>query len=316
METNIIRVLKPGLLTTIQDLGRYGYQQFGMVVAGAMDGFALQIANLLVGNNRDEAGIEITMVGPELLFLEDAIIALCGADLSPTLDGHPVPNWTSFHVKSGQILRFGHIRSGARAYLAVSGGLVIPAIMNSKSTYLKAGIGGIAGRALQKGDILRGTKHSFVKKIAGRRLATVEIPTYSSKEEIRVLLGPDQDAFTEEGIETFLSQRYTVSHESDRMGYRLTGPSIRHKDRADILSDAILFGTVQVPASGEPIILMADRQTVGGYARIATVISVDFSLLAQLKPNDQLYFRAVSLREAQELYMKQEGLLKMLSLAF
>lgn len=315
MENNILEVLKPGLLTTIQDLGRPGYQQYGMVVAGAMDAFSLQVGNLLVGNSRQEAGLEITLMGPELRILEDAIVAICGADLSPTLDEEPVSLWKTFYVGKGKILRFGQPKAGARAYLTVAGGLDVTPVMNSKSTYVKAGIGGLNGRALQRGDIIRcAGERNLNKKIVHRGLHPDDIPHYPLAREIKVILGPDVDAFSEESKEIFLTSTYTVSNQCDRMGFRLTGSAIRHKSGADIISDAIALGTIQVPVSGEPIILLADRQTTGGYTRIATVISVDIPFVSQMRPGSKMTFKSVSLEEAQRLYLEQELFLKMLSI--
>ncbi|WP_420908712.1 biotin-dependent carboxyltransferase family protein [Brevibacillus humidisoli] len=313
---DVFRVKKPGVLTTVQDLGRTGYQQYGMVVAGAMDPFALQVGNLLVGNGRGEAGLEITLIGPELEILCDTVIAICGAELSPTLDGSRVPMWKSLKAKKGQTLRFGAPKKGARAYLTVAGGIDVPLVLGSKSTYMKAGVGGLAGRALQKGDILQqGSSDRPLQHLIGRGLMPTEIPQYRDSYTARVVLGPDRDSFLEEGITIFLQGEYQITQQADRMGYRLAGPKIRHREGADILSDAIVPGTIQVPANGEPIILLADRQTTGGYARIGTVISVDLPYIAQMLPGHQLRFAEVSIEEAHRLYVKAERYLRELSIA-
>lgn len=307
-----LEVIRPGLATSVQDLGRIGYQQYGVVVSGAMDAFAVQVGNLLVGNRREEAGLEMTVMGPELRVLQDTVIAICGADLTPTLNGTEIPLWKSIQVKQGQTLRFGQPRSGVYAYLAIQGGIHVPEIMGSKSTYVKAKMGGLEGRYLKKGDVLETA--AVTKKWAGRRgLSASTIPDYRSSQTIRVVLGPDHESFDQASIDTFLSETYRVTTQSDRMGYRLSGPKLRHLSGADIISDAILPGAIQVPANGVPIVLLADRQTTGGYTRIATVITVDLPRIAQMTPNSELAFEAISVEEAQQLLIGQERLLRQLS---
>lgn len=310
MSEKLFQVMKPGLMTTFQDLGRHGYQEYGVVVAGAMDDFSLQIANLLVGNQRDEAGLEVTMMGPTLKVLQDAVIAITGGNLSPRVNGQPAPMWKSFAVKEGQLIEFGQPLEGIRSYISVAGGFDLPAVMGSNSTYLKAKIGGLNGRALEKEDILYGNEK--VHAVTGRSLHYDEIPKYQKEVAVRVVLGPHQDAFTDEAINTFLSSNYEITPQSDRMGFRLKGPELTHKTNADIISEAIPLGGIQVPANGQPIILMADRQTTGGYTRIATVISTDISLLAQAAPRAVVRFKEVSVEEAQEVYQGRESLLRVL----
>ncbi|WP_102707816.1 5-oxoprolinase subunit C family protein [Terribacillus saccharophilus] len=310
MSKKLFQVIKPGLLTTFQDLGRTGYQEYGVVVAGAMDDFSLQIANLLVGNQRDDAGLEVTMMGPVLKVLEDSVIAITGGNLSPRVNGQPAPMWKSFEVKEGQLVEFGQPMEGIRSYISVAGGFDLPAVMGSNSTYLKAKIGGLNGRALEKEDILYGNED--VHAVTGRSLHYDEIPKYQKEVTVRVVLGPHQDAFTDEAIKTFLSSNYEITPQSDRMGFRLKGPELTHKTTADIISEAIPLGGIQVPANGQPIILMADRQTTGGYTRIATVISADISLLAQAAPGAVVRFEEVSVEEAQEVYQGRESLLRVL----
>lgn len=311
MENARIEVIKPGLTTTIQDLGRTGYQQYGMVVAGAMDIFALQVANLIVGNERGAAAIEVVLMGPQLRFKSDTVIAICGANLSPTLDGEPIECWKSHRVSAGQTLSFGKPIDGTYAYVAVSGGIMTPEVMGSRSTYIKGGIGGLNGRPLTKGDFLpTGTP---VMESAGRQLQPDLVPNYNKPRKIRVILGPEKNAFTEEGLHNFLSSSYKVTTQNDRMGARLEGPKIEHVNGADIISDAIFPGTIQVPASGQPIILLADRQPTGGYTRIATVITEDVPRVAQSLPGKELAFEAVSLELAQQLYHRRHKLLKTLA---
>ncbi|GAA5347002.1 5-oxoprolinase subunit C family protein [Planifilum fimeticola] len=310
-----LEVLQPGLLTTVQDLGRTGFQHTGMVVAGAMDAFSLQVANCLVGNRRGEAGLEMTMTGPELKALDDIVIALCGADLGPTVDGVPAPLWKSFVLERGSVLRFRGASSGVRAYLAVAGGLCAEDVMGSKSTYVRAGIGGMRGRPLRRGDILERGDGGAVLHRSGRSLSADQIPRWNKEDEVRVILGPQEDAFTPKGIRTFLGSKYQVTPQSDRMGIRLRGPEIEHRESADILSDAVSMGAVQVPADGQPIVLMADRQTTGGYAKIAAVISVDLPKMAQFPPGGLVSFREIGIKAAQELAIRQEYFLQRLEAA-
>ena len=301
-----IEVIEPGLLTTVQDTGRYGYQRYGVPVSGALDTLALRVANLLVDNSQEEACLEVTLIGPQLRFLRSITIALTGADLGPTLDATPVPMWQSVQVHEGSILTFQGARDGVRTYLAVSGGLDVPQVMGSRSTYLRAGIGGVEGRALRAGDIIGTPDTPGSASTVRWRLPERYIPFYGHHHELRVIMGPQDDAFTEEGIQTFLSSQYTVTPESDRMGYRLEGPKIQHRADADIISDGSPLGAVQVPADGMPIVLLADRGTTGGYTKIATVISADIYKLAQAAPGNTVRFTKVSLEEAYQAVREQE----------
>lgn len=309
-----ITVLNPGLLTTVQDLGRIGYQQFGVTVSGVMDPRSTAIANILVGNEEGEAVLECTMMGPHLQFDQATCIAVTGGDLGPTLDGHPIPSYRAIQVKAGQALRFTAPRQGCRAFLAFAGGLDIPLVMNSRSTYLKAKIGGFQGRKLEKGDVIpfRAPK-TELKNLNIRFLSPEFVPR--PEYTLRVILGPQDDYFTQEGVDTFLGQTYTVTPEFDRMGCRLEGPEIQHKDGGDIISDGISFGAIQVPSSGKPILMLADRQTTGGYTKIANVISVDFRILAQLKSGDKVRFYPVSIAFAQEALLAQRAAMKTLRAA-
>ena len=306
-----IEVLHPGLLTTVQDLGRTGYQRFGVSVSGAVDPRSAAVANILAGNPDGEAVLECTVLGPQLRFDAPAVIAVTGADLGPTLDGVPVENYRALRVQAGQTLRFTGPKCGCRAYLAVSGGLDVPEVMGSRSTYMKAKIGGWHGRKLEKGDVLPlrapGTEP---KALENRAIA----PEFRGRSEytLRVVMGPQDDAFTPGGVSAFLSGVYTVTPEFDRMGCRMEGPEIEHAGSADILSDGIAFGAVQVPDSGQPIVMLADRQTTGGYTKIANVISADFRILGQLKSGDRVRFEKVSLAAAQEALLAQRASLRLL----
>jgi KipI family sensor histidine kinase inhibitor len=294
-----LEVQRAGVLTTVQDLGRPGYQRFGVPVSGAMDPVALQVANILVGNPPGAAGLEATAVGPCLRFHVDAAAALTGGRFSARLDGQAVPWYESFMVHAGQVLDIQEAVEGFRAYLAVGGGLDLAFVLGSRSTCLSARLGGLGGRKLTEGDrleIARPPRAPLVGCAPPRGWA----PTRDHPARVRVVLGPQAEAFGEKGRQTFLSSVYQVTPETDRMGCRLQGPVIAHAAGADIISDWIPSGGIQVPGSGQPIILLADRQTTGGYTKIATVIGPDLPLVAQSRPGDALRFRAVSVAEAQE----------------
>lgn len=308
-------VLNPGVLTTVQDRGRIGYQQFGVSVSGVMDPRAMELANILVGNAHDEAVLECTMLGPQLRFDEGNIIAVTGGNLSPTLDGTPLQSYRACRVEAGQTLRFAGLRAGCRAYIAFAGGLDIPLVMGSRSTYMKAKIGGLEGRKLEKDDTIgfRAPKED-IKNLDTRAITPEFVPR--ELYTLRVVMGPQDDMFTESGIQTFLSETYTLTPEFDRMGCRFEGKEIEHKDSGDIISDGIAFGAIQVPSAGKPIIMMADRQTTGGYTKIATVISADFRILAQLKAGDKVRFEKVSIGAAQEALLAQRAALRTFEWAF
>ncbi|WP_409291446.1 biotin-dependent carboxyltransferase family protein [Peribacillus sp. SCS-37] len=318
----MIIVDKPGLLTSIQDSGRTGYQKYGVVASGTMDSFAHRAANLLVGNDEREAVLEITLLGPALTFEEDTLIAVCGGDLTPTVDGVSIPLWRTILVRKGGTLRFRGTRLGCRCYVALAGGLSIPGVMGSKSTYLRAGIGGFEGRALQTGDqmavnppgavsnkmaaFLSNKKTTPFYTQADWQISAAAIPSYSDNPVIRVIKGPEFELFSEESKSRFFSEAYTVTPDSDRMGYRFKGEKLSLDAARELISTAVSFGTIQVPSDGCPIILLADRQTTGGYPRIGTAAAVDLPLLAQAKPGDRVSFREIQLQEAQALYLQRE----------
>jgi len=294
-----IKVIRPGACTTVQDLGRIGYQKFGIPVAGVMDEFAASVANFLVGNERGEAVLEITYLGPTLAFQEDMLIGIAGAEVSPKLNGTPVPLWESFLVKKDDVLSFGSVKSGVRAYIAFAGSIDVPVVNGSKSTLMKSKIGGFQGRMLKAEDELS----ICVRQGADpRRLPIQYIPVYPHSNDISVCLGPQDDYFTEQGLADFFGQPYTVTAYADRMGIRLEGTVIAHKTKADIISDAAVIGSIQVPADGKPIILMADRQTTGGYTKIGTVIKEDIVKLAQMAAKDTILFHRISMEDAQQKY--------------
>lgn len=306
MEKKInIKVINPGIMSTIQDLGRKGYQAYGVPEAGAMDKEAALIANLLLGNPEDAALIEVTVMGLELEFDGQVMIAVAGADLNFQINGVPAPMYQSICMQAGSRLSFKGIRQGSRAYLAIGGQVCLPKIMDSYSTYMRGQLGGYQGRKLEKGDILQ----VKVRECQGKNLESGLIRDYGVS-EIRVLIHRDEDLFTGQGINDFLTGIYNISNSSDRMGYRLEGPLIGHRYGADIISRPINFGAVQVPGHGQPIIMLADRQTVGGYAQIATVISADLPFIAQMLPGQQLTFKEISLREAQNIYRERLQVLR------
>lgn len=294
----MITVLNPGLFTTVQDGGRWGYQAYGMPVAGAMDRFAYRCVNLLAGNTGEAAVLEMTMFGGTYRFEQAAFVALGGADMEAVLDGNPVQNWSAFPVRAGSELSFGYAVNGCRTYLAILGGIDVPEVLGSKSTYTRAAVGGYEGRPLKAGDVIRFNRDGLVLPVSCKSLPADFIPEYCNEIVLRVLLGPQDNLFTEQGIKTLFTESFSITTDADRMGYRLEGPAIRHHGGADIVSDALCQGAIQVPGHGMPIIMMADRQTTGGYAKIGTVIGPDLARLAQAKPGDSVRFIKVTEDEA------------------
>ena len=299
-----IRILKGGMLTTVQDLGRTGYQSQGFSVAGVMDVRSFKIANLLLDNPENEAVLEFTLIGPTLEFTSSTIIAITGGDFQPVLNGKPVEMYRALYINKGDILKFGSARTGSRGYIAFSSYLNIPVVMGSRCTNLKSSLGGFKGRKLQAGDYIGfRIKRRYLPFFLSRKLEPDHFDDVQA--ELRVVMGPQDDLFSKQGLETFLTQEYTVTSDFDRMGCRLEGPFIAPKKGSDIISDGIDFGSIQVPAHGKPIILLADRQTTGGYGKIATVASVDIPKLVQRKTDHKIRFRAISVEEAQELYLNE-----------
>ncbi|MBU8893809.1 MAG: biotin-dependent carboxyltransferase family protein [Bacteroidales bacterium] len=302
-----IKTIKSGIQTTVQDTGRWGYQQYGMPVSGAMDTYSLQLANKLVGNNLNEACLEATINGPTIQFEEDIYISLCGANMQAKINNAEVEMYKTLAVKTGDILSFGELINGSRTYIAFSGGIKVPVIMGSKSTYLRGNIGGLNGRQLKAGDELEIGNSSDEPEI--KKATSSQIPDYKDSFTARIIAGPESGYFTLNGLEKFLYSEFELSDQCDRMGYRLSGAKIEHKSTAEIISSGITFGSVQVPMHGESIIMMADRQTTGGYPRIANVISADLSYIAQLKPGDKIRFEEVKLDVAYKILKVQRNLL-------
>ena len=300
-----IRILKGGMLTTVQDLGRTGYQSQGFSVAGVMDVRSFKIANLLLDNPENEAVLEFTLIGPTLEFTSATIIAITGGDFQPMINEEPAPMYTAIYVNKGDILKFGSAKTGSRGYIAFSSYLDIPVVMGSRCTNLKSKIGGFKGRKLQAGDYIGfRIKRRYLRFFLSRKLEPEKFDEDAVK--VRVVMGPQESKFSKQGIETFLSSEYTVTSEFDRMGCRLDGAYIAPKESSDIISDGIAFGSIQVPAHGKPIILLADRQTTGGYAKIATVASVDIPKVVQRKTDHKIRFEAITVQEAQKLYLKEQ----------
>ncbi len=294
----VFQVTKPGMFTTIQDRGRYGYLRYGVPVSGAMDQFSLTAANCLVSNDSNSACIETTLIGPELQALAKTQIAVTGGQCSPMINSYDVPMWRTLNVESGDIISFGRMKSGCRAYLAIRGGIEVPVILGSRSTYVRGKFGGLEGRQLKTGDIIETANASFVK--AEYLLSEKLVPQFEQNICTHVILGPQTEMFTEKGLKTLLSEPYKVTPESDRMGYRLEGSPIEHKAKADIISDALLSGAIQVPKSGKPILIMRDAQTTGGYPKIAVTITSDLCTLGQARPNDEVNFVQTTLKEAHQ----------------
>jgi antagonist of KipI len=332
-----IRVRRPGLRTTIQDLGRGGLQQYGVSVGGAMDSFAIRVANLLVGNEENAAALEMTLSGPELDFERGALIAICGGDWRPTIGGVAVPAWRPVLIVKGAVLKFHNAAAGCHAYLAVAGGFDVPVVLGSRSTYLRAGIGGLHGRALQAGDVLhvrpRCTEADVTAMLAGpwlqppqepraqgsfvaaRWFVGVDLAHDAEHPIVRVVRGSEFDWLTPESQSNFFTAEFQVTPQADRMGYRMAGPTLNLGSFHELLSEAVAAGTIQVPPNGQPIVLMADRATTGGYAKVAHVATVDLPVMAQARPGAKIRFRPISIEEAQVLYRAREAEIRKLKVA-
>lgn len=302
-----ISVIKPGLLSTIQDLGRWGFQRFGVPVSGAMDRLALRLGNIILGNDEADAAIECTWMGPSLRFDREQLIAITGANLFPKLNGKEIAMWKPIYVPKDGILSFGKAEAdGCRAYICFYGGLDVPLVLGSRATYMNGKMGGINGRALVKGDQISFLKSlelgqstfnwsmdsSLYPNLAGRR--------------VRIMAGPHTDRLESESLSDLFSQAFEASNASDRMGYRLKSKALALRDKRELLSSGVTYGTIQLPADGHPIILMADHGTTGGYPIIGQVATIDLPLLAQLKPGEQIRFEEISMQQAQHLLLERE----------
>lgn len=316
-----ITVLTPGILTTVQDLGRYGYQKNGVIVSGAMDTYAMRLSNIMIGNDENEGVLEITLIGPSLSIAKGNLISITGANLSPTINGKKVPMGRPIYLKKDATLKFGRCISGCRCYLSVAGGFNVPIIMGSKSTYLRAKLGGKDGRALLKNDVLELGRKSelslnIIKKlvelngdesfIAPKWYIKDYVSHNSDTTVIRVFEDRQFKNANEQIINEFFNCLFSIDTKSDRMGYRLNGPKIIFKENIEMISEEVSFGTIQIPPDGNPIILLADRATAGGYPKIAHVISCDIQKLVQLKPSDKVKFKKITLVEAESLHLRRE----------
>ena len=297
-----MHILQAGPLTTVQDRGRFGYMEYGITSSGVMDTLAYSQLVSLLENEPGAAVLEMTLMGAELVFDEDVYAAYTGADMQAVYDGGILmERGHVYRIQKGHRLRFGMAKSGVRAYFAIAGTIEVPSVMGSRSTNLKCGLGGFEGRRLQNGDALPIRAREFSEGEQKRLLKkTIDQTDYEREKTVRVILGPQKEMFTEEGVQTFLGSPYTVSVESDRMGIRLEGEKVLADGNTDIISDGIVFGSVQVTTAGLPIVMMADHQTTGGYAKIATVIQEDLPILAQARPGDRIRFVQAELIKLQK----------------
>jgi len=302
-----LAILEPGPQTTVQDLGRFGHLRSGIPPSGPVDRRAFVLANRLVGNPDGAVGLECAYTGPRFEVDGPSAVAVTGAEVSVTVNGQPAPRSTTILLAGGDVVKVGSARIGVRAYVALSGGLDVPPALGSRATYLRGRLGGLGGRALQAGDRLR-TSAAALPPV--RSLRPEAVPDLAQEPVIRVVLGPQADRFTEEGIATFLAGPYEMLPQSDRMGARLRGPRIAHTRGHDIISDGTALGSIQVPGDGQPIVLLVDHQSTGGYTKIATVCSFDVGRVAQVRPGQRLTFRAVSVEEAHRLRDESEALLE------
>ena len=295
-----LRALAPGLHTTVQDLGRVGWQAQGVPVSGALDAESLRLGNALVGNPPGMAALEILLGGPTFEVDADTVrVALAGAGASLSrADAAGAPAWRSLTLRRGDIFQIALGPESACAYLAVEGGIAAPAALGSASTYVRAGLGGIAGRALRAGDLV---PLALARASERGEARLPRPPAAASREPVRVVLGPQLEYFTDEAVATLLGAEFRVSNSADRMGMRLDGPPLRHRAGWDIVSDAIPTGAIQVPGSGQPIVLLADHQTTGGYPKIATAASADLPVIGRRRPGDTVRFAAVAVEAAEAL---------------
>ena len=321
-------VVKPGALAAVQDLGRYGFQRYGVLVGGAMDEWSHRLANALLGNDENDATLEMVLAGPSLLLHRPLRVAICGADLAPTVSGRtgtePLPHGRPVWLREGARIDFGAPRSGVHAYLAVCGGFAVPRVMGSRSTYLRGGFGGLGGRALATGDRLDAPPHparrhcappptptDFSRSVSSAIVlapSPIVVPPVATAEveTVRVIAGAQQSLFTDDARERLFASEYRIGLQSDRMGYRLEGPTLERTKQTEMISEAVTFGTIQVPPDGLPIVLMADRQTAGGYPKFGEVASADLRVLAQMAPRRRLRFAPIALADAQRILLARE----------
>lgn len=302
-----VRVERPGLLTTVQDGGRFGYAHLGISASGAADALALRIGNLLVGNDENDAALEMTLLGGAFVFDADATIAMAGADFGATLAARSLAPWSTVRVGAGARLELGASRSGARCYLCVRGGFQVPKVLGSASTHLMTGLGGHNGRALAPGDVLSIGPASNRPPARDDSVDTDWIRSLYAARPIRVTPGPQIDWFAAEMRTQFVSSYYTVLEQSNRMGVRLTGPAIERPSQEELLTEGVSLGAIQVPQNGQPIVLFVEHQTTGGYPKIANVCNADMHRIGQLRPRDTVRFELVSFEEAHRELLELES---------
>jgi antagonist of KipI len=304
---NTLTVLAPGLLTTVQDLGREGFGAIGVSASGAADALALRVGNKLLGNPEGAAALEMTLLGGTFQFSGETWSAISGSDFGGTLDGQSLATHTVFKVQPGQTLQFGATKSGARAYLCVRGGLDVPKVLGSRSTHLLSGLGGFEGRALRKGDVL--PLGGAANTMQPRKIAENWLTTFSPRKTIRVAEGPQWVSFSDEVRKSFFAQSYLVTEEANRMGIRLHGSQTPLPSVGEMITEGVSLGAIQLPSGGQPIILFVEQQTTGGYPIIANVIAADLASVGQLRPRDEIRFELVSMLDAQKLFREQERIL-------
>lgn len=308
-----INIVQPGFQTTVQDLGRPGYAQFGVSASGASDRLSLRLGNLLVGNKPSSAALEMTLVGGTFEFEAEAVIAITGSDFEPIINGKQAPMWSSLLIYAGDVLRLGATKTGARCYLCIRGGVQVPSLLGSASTHIMTKLGGLEGRALKKNDVLiynKSDSDSFIPV----QLKNEIMQSLSIRDTLRVTYGPQMDWFTDEALDIFSSSTFRVAEEANRMGLRLTGEALERKDSKDMITEGVSLGAIQVPQDGRPIILFVEHQTTGGYPKIANVISADVHAVGQLRPRDEVRFKFVSIENALSLLSHQESLINSQSL--
>jgi antagonist of KipI len=304
-------VTRAGFLTSVQDLGRTGFRQFGVSTSGALDSFALRVANLLVGNDEGAAGLEITLGGLQLRFEDERIVAWCGGEFDVQIGSRALPAGHVAHLQAGDELKFGRAQIGCRCWLAISGGIDVPVVLGSRSTDLRANFGGLEGRRLRDGDQLSLGEFRQSETAAAAGISSWSAPhdwasPASRHPSLRFIRGVDWNRFNDVTIQRFTQHEFTVSPDSDRMGVRFDGSELKREDETDLISEAVAPGTIQVPPSGKPILLLGDCQTIGGYPKIAHVITVDLGIAAQLRAGDRVRFSEVTLQDAHRLLMERE----------
>lgn len=306
----VIQVQSPGLFSTVQDLGRYGYGPFGVSPSGAADPVALRIGNLLLGNAPSAAAIEMTLLGGTFLFPDGGIVALTGSDFGGTVNGSPFPAWTTRQVRPGETVKTGPTRSGARCYLCVHGGIAVKLLLGSASTHILTRLGGLDGRALRKGDVLPIGEPDSGDTYRPRTIVPEVLARLQPRKVLRATVAEQTDLFSEDSVRRFYQDPYTVTEESNRMGLRLDGAVLETPHSGQMTTEGVSLGAIQVPAGGHPIILFVEQQTTGGYPKIANVISADLSSVGQLRPRDEVRFEHVTAQVARTLIREQERLLQ------